>query len=147
MKTSANGIKAIKLSEGTKLKAYDDGGGVWTIATGTIQYPNGTPVKKGDVITQAQADQYLAFDLKRIEDDVNRLVKVPLTQNQFDALVSFTFNLGIKNLSESKLLKKLNAGDYAGASNEFPKWKKSPNPDLEDSLKARRIREQKLFNT
>lgn len=147
MKTSANGIKAIKLSEGTKLKAYDDGRGVWTIATGTIQYPNGTPVKKGDVITQAQADQYLAFDLKRIEDGVNRLVKVPLTQNQFDALVSFTFNLGIKNLSESTLLKKLNAGDYAGASNEFPKWKKSPNPDLEESLKARRIREQKLFNT
>lgn len=147
MKTSEKGIRDIQISEGTRLKAYDDGTGKWTIATGTIRYPDGTPVKKGDVITQQKADECLAFDLKRTEDGVNRLVKVPLTQNQFDALVSFTFNLGIRNLSESTLLKKLNAKDYKGASNEFPRWNNSPNPKLKDSLTARRIREQKVFNT
>ena len=147
MRTSSNGIKEIELSEGKRLKAYDDGTGLWTIATGSINYPDGTPVKKGDVITQQKADECLAFDLKRTEDGVNNLVKVPLTQNQFDALMSFTFNLGIGNLAGSTLLKKLNAKDYKGASNEFPKWNNSKNPKLKESLTARRLREQKLFNT
>lgn len=147
-KTSAAGKKEIEQSEGKKLKAYDDGGGVWTIAIGTTVYPDGTKVKKGDVITDAQAYQYFENDLKRFEASVNNLVKVPITQNQFDALVSFTYNLGAANLKGSTLLKKLNAGDYAGASAEFPKWSNAKNnPKAKAGLVARRKREQALFNT
>ncbi|MGL4585504.1 MAG: lysozyme [Acinetobacter ursingii] len=145
MKISNNGLNLIKQFEGLRLNAYDDGVGVWTIGYGTIKYPNGTLVKKGDKITQTQADQYIANDVATFERSVNMLVNVPLTQNQFDALVSFTYNLGATNLNASTLLKKLNAKDYKGASAEFQKWNKAGGKVM-TGLVRRRKAEMELFN-
>ncbi|MEQ1105211.1 MULTISPECIES: lysozyme [Acinetobacter] len=145
MKISNNGLNLIKQFEGLRLNAYDDGVGVWTIGYGTIKYPNGVRVKRGDKITQAQADQYIANDVATFERAVNMLVNVPLNQNQFDALVSFTYNLGATNLSASTLLKKLNSKDYKGAAAEFPKWNKAGGKVM-TGLVRRRKAEMELFN-
>lgn len=118
MVTSDDGVHDIEGYEGTKLKAYKDTGGIWTIATGHT----GPEVCEGLTCTPTQATRWLREDLKEAEDAVNRMVKVPLTQGQFDALVSFTFNLGETQVSGSTLLRKLNAGDYDGAANEFRRW-------------------------
>ena len=144
MKTSNPGVDLIKGFEGKRLKAYDDGVGIWTIGFGTIKYPNGLRVKKGDTCTESQAEQYLRNDLVVFENAINRLVKVPLNQNQFDALASFTYNLGEGNLSKSTLLKKLNAKDYKGAAAEFPKWNKAGGKVMQ-GLVNRRAKERKLF--
>ncbi|MCJ2030709.1 lysozyme [Methylobacterium sp. J-043] len=95
-------------------------------------------------ITQAEADDILARDLVRFEDAVARLVRVPVTQNQFDALVSFAFNLGEGNLGSSTLLKKLNAGDYDGAADQFARWNKAKGKVL-TGLTRRRAAEADLF--
>jgi GH24 family phage-related lysozyme (muramidase) len=145
MKISNNGLNLIKQFEGLKLNAYDDGVGVWTIGYGTIKYPNGVRVKHGDKITQAQADQYIANDVATFERAVKMLVNVPLNQNQFDALVSFTYNLGATNLSASTLLKKLNSKDYNGAAGEFQKWNKAGGKVM-TGLVRRRKAEMELFN-
>ena len=87
--TSEKGIEFIKSYEALVLKAYDDSTGVWTIG-----YGHTAGVMPGMEITESQAVEFLQADLKRFEESVNRYVTVPLTQNMFDALVSFTFNLG-----------------------------------------------------
>ncbi|UGA37973.1 lysozyme [Chromobacterium haemolyticum] len=141
MKTSAKGITLIQKSEGLRLKAYQDSVGVWTIGYGHT----GPDVKPGMVITQAQADALLARDLERFEAGVARLVKVPLNQNQFDALVCFSFNLGLGALQGSTLLLRLlNAGDYAGAAAQFPRWNKAGGKEL-PGLTRRRAAEQAMF--
>ena len=144
MKTSQSGISLIKGFEGKRLNAYYDGVGVWTIGFGTIKYPNGVRVKKGDTCTEAQAESYLKNDLVKFENAINRLVKVPLNQNQFDALASFTYNLGETNLSSSTLLKKLNAKDYTGAADQFPRWNKAGGKVM-NGLTRRREAERNLF--
>ncbi|AVF43592.1 lysozyme [Acinetobacter nosocomialis] len=144
MKISATGINLIKSFEGLRLKAYDDGVGVWTIGFGTIKYPNGIRVKGGDSCTSQQAEYYLLNDLTSFENAVNRLVKAKLTQNQFDALVSFTYNLGEANLGKSTLLKKLNAGDYQGAADQFLVWNKAGGKVMK-GLVRRREAERALF--
>lgn len=144
MRTSQSGISLIKEFEGKRLKAYDDGAGVWTIGFGTIKYPNGIRVKKGDTCTESQAESYLKNDLVKFENAINRLVKVPLNQNQFDALSSFTYNLGETNLSNSTLLRKLNAKDYNGAANELLKWNRAGGKVM-NGLTRRREAERKLF--
>ncbi|NUG12423.1 lysozyme [Acinetobacter seifertii] len=144
MKISNSGISLIKSFEGFRLKAYDDGVGVWTIGYGTIKYPNGIRVKAGDSCTVQQAEDYLRNDLAVFENAVNRLVKVKLTQNQFDALVSFTYNLGETNLGKSTLLKKLNAGDYQGAADQFLVWNKAGGKVM-NGLVRRREAERALF--
>ncbi|WP_072094152.1 lysozyme [Trabulsiella odontotermitis] len=132
MKISNNGLNLIKKSEGLELEAYPDpgtGGAPWTIGYGHT----GPDVYKGLVWTDVQADKALRQDVARFERDVTNLVTVPLTQNQFDALVDFAFNCGsdidsddiAEGLGDSTLLKKLNAGDYQGAADEFPKWNRS----------------------
>lgn len=143
-KTSNSGKAFIQSFEGRYLVAYDDGTGVWTIGCGTIKYPNGRAVKKGDVCTDAQVEQYFSNDLVKFENSVNSLVKVPLTQNQFDALVSFAYNVGATNFSNSTLLKKLNAKDYKGAAAEFPKWNKAGGKVI-SGLTKRRNAEMELF--
>ncbi|MCH0685594.1 lysozyme [Escherichia coli] len=143
MKTGSNGISLIKQFEGCKLKAYPDpatGGAPWTIGYGHT----GLEVKPGLVWTQAQADAALIADLSVCENAVSHLVKVKITQNQFDALISFSFNLGSGNLASSTLLKKLNAGDYKGAADEFPKWNKAAGKVM-NGLVARRTAERELF--
>lgn len=141
MKTGAAGLSLIKSFEGLRLEKYRDAIGKWTIGYGHLILPNeGFPEK----LTRPAAELLLKSDLQTVEQAVNKLVKVQLTQNQFDALVSFAFNLGSGNLSSSTLLKKLNAGDYKGAADEFPKWNKAAGKVL-SGLTKRRAAERELF--
>lgn len=140
MKTSQKGIDLIKVSEGLELKAYKDSVGVVTIGYGST----GTHVSMGQIITAHQAEDLLRKDISRFEEGVTKLVKVTLNQNQFDALVSFSFNLGLGNLSSSTLLKKLNASDYKGASLEFERWNRAGGKVL-NGLTRRRLAEKELF--
>lgn len=139
MKTSNDGINFIRDHEGCRLTAYQDSGGVWTIGVGHTR-----GVEEGQVITQEQADAFLSDDLGPVESCLNTAVTVSLNQNQFDALASFTFNLGAGAFTGSTLLKKLNSGDYAGAANEFPKWCHD-NGQFVQGLYNRRMDEQHLF--
>ena len=153
MKISKNGLNLIKTYEGLELTAYPDpgtGGAPWTIGYGHT----GPEVHAGLVWTQQQAEQALASDVAQFERDVTSLVKVQINQNQFDALVSFAYNCGsdidaddiAEGLGDSTLLKKLNAGDYDGAANEFPKWNKSGGKVM-SGLTKRRNAERSLFLT
>lgn len=141
MTTGTKGIELIKSFEGCRLEAYQDAVKVWTIG-----YGHTGNVKAGMKITQEEVMKLLKSDLKKFESAVNKAVKVFLNQNQFDALVSFTYNLGAGNLKSSTLLKKLNAGDYAGAANEFTKWNKADGKVL-NGLTRRRESEKALFLT
>jgi lysozyme len=148
MKISNNGLALIKQFEGVKLDAYPDpatGAAPWTIGYGHT----GPEVRPGLRWTQAQADQALLADVARFERDVTQLVTVVISQNQFDALVSFAYNVGsdidadniAEGLGDSTLLHKLNAGDVEGAAAEFPKWNKQKLP----GLTRRRAAERDLF--
>ena len=140
MNISQNGIDLVKSFEGLELKAYKDSVGVLTVGWGST----GSHVTAGMTITKEQAEQLLKKDLERFEEGVSDLVKVPLNQNQFDSLVSFSFNLGLSNLKSSTLLKKLNASDYIGASKEFERWNRAGGKVL-NGLTRRRIAERDLF--
>ena len=144
MKTSSNGTSLIKEFEGFVANAYLCPAKVWTIGIGTTVYPNGVKVKKGDKCTEEQALKYLQHDLKSFEKTVNDSVKVPLSQNQFDALVSLAYNIGSGAFKNSTLLKKLNAKDYAGAADQFPRWNKGGGKVLK-GLVRRRDAERALF--
>lgn len=140
MKISQKGVDLIKSFEGLELKSYKDSVGVWTWGYGSTG-PHVTPDKVG---TKEEAEQLIKKDLERFEKGVSDLVKVPLSQNQYDALVSFSFNLGLSNLKSSTLLKKLNASDYSGASKEFERWNRAGGKVL-NGLTRRRIAERNLF--
>jgi len=140
METSQNGIELIKEFEGRRLVAYQDSVGVWTIGYGHTK-----DVWEDRLIIKSTADRLLAEDLAEFEKYVDNLVDVPLTQNQFDALVAWTFNLGPTNLSESTLLKKLNAGDYDSVPSEMKRWNKAGGEVLEGLIR-RREAEAALFN-
>lgn len=139
MKIGKKGISLIQSFESLRLKAYDDGVGVPTIGWGHTK-----GVKWGDTCTKEQADQWLLEDLAVAEKAVNAYVKVDLSQGQYDALVSFTFNVGTGALKSSTLLKKLNAGDYLGAADEFPRWNKGGGKVMK-GLTRRRAAERELF--
>jgi lysozyme len=151
MKLSEQGIKLIKSFEGLCLSAYRDVAGVWTIGYGSTRYHDGKPVKPGDILaSEQQADALFANTLGQYEDAVNEYVKAPLTQPQFDALVSFTYNEGTGALKESTLLKKLNEKDYSGSADQFLVWDKITNPQTGEKevcadLVARRKQERELF--
>lgn len=140
MKTSQKGIDLIKNFEGLELKSYKDSVGVLTIGYGST----GQHVSPDMIITKEQAEQLLKKDLERFEKGVSDLVKVELNQSQFDALVSFSFNLGLGNLKSSTLLKKLNASDYKGAADEILRWNRAGGKVL-NGLTRRRIAERDLF--
>ncbi len=144
MQTSDKGIALIKEFEGCKLTAYQDSVGVWTIGYGWTQPVDGKPIRAGMTIKQETAERLLKTGLVSYESDVSRLVKVGLNQGQFDALVSFTYNLGARSLSTSTLLRKLNSGDYAGAADEFLRWNKAGGKVL-NGLTRRREAERALF--
>lgn len=142
MKISATGLEIIKASEALRLVAYrPTPTDVWTIGWG---HTHG--VRPGDRCTPAQADQWLAEDCFDAEFEVEEHVTVPLSQSQFDALVSFTYNCGGENLAHSTLLRLLNAGDYAGAAAQFPRWNKD-NGKVLPGLVIRREKERHLFLT
>jgi GH24 family phage-related lysozyme (muramidase) len=146
MKTSTNGRNKIKAEEGERLVAYVDSGGVLTIGVGHTSAAGLPKVTKGLKITKQESDEILARDLKTTEAEINSLVKVPLTQNQFDALVSLVFNIGGTAFKKSTLLKKLNLKDYAGAAGQFLVWNKD-NGKTVTGLTNRRKREKILFET
>lgn len=144
MSVSAKGVDLICSFEGLRLTAYDDGVGVWTIGFGTIKYPNGVRVKRGDTCTLEQAKSYMKHDLIEFEHTVNSLVKVPLNQNQFDALVSLTYNIGSGAFKGSTLLKKLNLSDYKGAADQFDVWVNAGGKRMQ-GLANRRAKEKSLL--
>lgn len=117
MKTGFNGLELIKSFEGLHLKAYLDPVGIPTIGYGHIR-----GVKMGQVITEQEATAFLQEDLAYAEHAVNTYVTVPLNQNQFDALVSFVFNLGAGTFQKSWLLRDTNLKKFEQAANEFPRF-------------------------
>lgn len=125
METSKTGIDLIKKYEGLKLKPYLCPAGIPTVGYGTTVYPNGRKVKLTDkAITKEQAESYLRFDVQnKCENYINVLVKQPINQNQFDALVSFVYNLGASAFERSTLLKKINQNpNDLSIEAEFLKW-------------------------
>jgi len=136
-KVNKEGLDKIKQWEGLRLTAYQDGAGVWTIGYGHTSAAGAPIVKKGMKITEAEATQILANDLRNVEADVERLVKVPLTDNQFAALVSFQLNTG--SLGVSTLLKKLNKKDYDAVPVELMKW-------VNITVNKKKVRSQGLVN-
>ena len=153
MQLSHNGYNLIKKFEGLRLSAYRDVAGVWTIGYGSTRYHDGRTVKPGDKLaSEIQADAILRNTMKPYEDEVNSHVKVPINQNQFDALLSFTYNLGTGALEESTLLIKLNENNYAEAAAHFLAWDKITDPSTGkkvtcDALVRRRQQERELFMT
>lgn len=173
-KINQAGLDLIKSSEGLELEAYPDpasalgaactgknllgrsyrklgpgweklGGEPWTIGYGhTGKMLNGEPVAAGTKTDLAGAEALLRLDVEKFEKGVESLVKVPLTDNQFAALVSFAYNCGLGNLGSSTLLKKVNAADHAGAAAEFGKWVKAQGKTLPGLVK-RRAAERDLY--
>ncbi|NES08193.1 MAG: glycoside hydrolase family protein [Okeania sp. SIO2F4] len=148
MQISQNCLDLIKKWEGLFLNAYLDPVGIPTIGYGTTRYPNGQTVRLGDRISERDAERYLGSECSRIAQAISQLIKVPVNQNQFDALVSFSYNVGTGAFQGSTLLRKLNQGDYQGAANEFRRWVngvvggvKVPLP----GLVSRRADERRLF--
>ncbi|MDL2300867.1 glycoside hydrolase family protein [Lachnospiraceae bacterium OttesenSCG-928-D06] len=136
---SQKGIDFIKSFEGCVLTAYEDSAKVWTIG-----YGHTSGVMPGMKITAAQAEIYLKFDVAVFERAVNKYVTATISQNMFDALVSFSFNLGTGALKNSTLLRKLNNGDIKGAADEFDKWIYAGGVML-SGLVRRRKAEKELF--
>jgi lysozyme len=142
-KISERGLDLVKHFEGLFLNAYQDSVDVWTIGWGHtgLTHKDGT-VKKGRTITKEEAEKLLEHDMAYFGKRVDKLVTVPLTQDQFDALTSFDYNTG--GLEKSTLRRKLNVGDYKGAADEFLKWNKAGGKVLR-GLTRRRESERNLF--
>lgn len=143
MQISNNGINKLKVEEGEKLIGYKDTRGIPTVGVGHTGVVDGKPVSVGMVISKDKSSELLRSDLKWTEEAIAINVKVPLTQNQYDALCSLIFNIGANAFANSTVLKRLNAGDYKGAADAFLMWKKAGNDP--DRLLPRRQRERALF--
>ena len=141
MKCSQEGLALIKKFEGCRLEAYKCSANVLTIG-----YGHTGGVKETDTITQDEADKLLQEDVEQFEKYVDDNVTVELGQSQFDALVAWTFNLGVGNLRESTMLKKLNSEDYASVPSEMKRWNKAGGKTL-DGLIRRRKAESLLFES
>jgi lysozyme len=140
MRVSPTGIELIKTFESCRLKAYRDIVGVLTIGWGHT----GSDVFPDQVISQAMADDLLVKDVARFEEGVNRLVKVELNQNQFDALVSFTYNVGINAFEDSTMLRLINQGKFEFAVQQFQRWNRAGGRVVA-GLTRRRVAERNLF--
>lgn len=141
---NAAGLDIIKHFEGLRLKAYQDSVGIWTIGYGHTSMAGPPDVKPGMTITTAEAEEILKRDLGIFEKGVDDAVTVSVNSNQFSALVSFAFNVGLSALRDSTLLRKLNSGDYSGAADEFPRWVYADGTQL-PGLVRRRNAERALF--
>ncbi len=147
MRNIQKGIDLIKKWEGFRAKAYRDPVGIWTIGYGTIRYPNGERVRAGEVVNVAQAEAYLTDHVREsVLPYMEDLITVPVTDNQYGALVSFIYNLGAGNFRKSTLLKKINNEDWFGAADEFDKWVYAGGRKLK-GLVRRRAEEKALFKT
>ncbi|MAW81122.1 MAG: hypothetical protein CMI63_12865 [Parvularcula sp.] len=146
MRTSENGVELIKRFEGLELEAYQDIAGIWTIGYGHT----GPDVEPGMKISEREAEEMLRRDLKPREQAVESAVKVPLNQNEFDALVSFVYNVGASAFRGSTALKRLNKGDRAGAADALTWWNKATVGGVLREvmgLTRRRAAEKALFLT
>ncbi|MDF7667444.1 lysozyme [Orbaceae bacterium ESL0727] len=139
MNISNNGKQLIKSFESLQLSAYHCPAGILTIG-----YGHTGNVKLGQTISEREADCLLMQDLYQAENSINKLVKVPLSQNQYDALVSFVFNVGTMAFNKSTLLCQLNNRDYVSAANEFLRWNKANGVVLAGLVKRRQA-EKMLF--
>jgi len=139
MKINKAGLDILKTFEGCKLDAYLDTGRVPTIGFGHTK-----GVRLGQVITMDQALAFLAEDIHWAEDAVSKLVRVPITENQFSALVVFVFNIGLGQFASSTLLRFLNAKEYSAAADQFLRWDKD-NGKVLNGLVKRRKAERALF--
>jgi lysozyme len=137
---SGKGFELTKQFEGLRLSAYQDQGGVWTIGYGHT----GPNVYGGLTITEDQADQLLASDIAGAVTAVNNAVTAEISQEQFDALVDFVFNLGAASLLTSTLLRDVNSGDFADAAPEFLKWDHCKGVVIPGLLRRRQA-EMELF--
>ena len=145
MEVNKAGRDLIKKFEGCKLKAYKCPAGLWTIGYGNTFYEDGTKVKQGDVITQQRAEQLFDIIVDDFATKVDALVKSNVSENNFSALVSFTFNVGIGNFQRSTLLRKVNANPKdATIPAEFRKWVRA-NGEVLKGLVRRREAEAKLY--
>lgn len=144
MKMGSKGLDLVKSFEGLYTKAYKCPAGVWTIGYGHTGKVNGKSICAGMTISTGKATSLLAADMHNFENAVKECVKVPINQNQFDALVAFSFNVGAGALQSSTLLKYLNKKEYTEAANEFLKWNKGGGRVL-NGLTRRREAERKLF--
>lgn len=146
MKASENAFKLIKHYEGLKLEAYLCPAKVWTIAYGTTRYPNGQEVKQGDKCTTQEAEAFLLADIALIETKINRHFK-NLNQNQFDALVSWVYNLGFGNLLTSRLKNSIQEDPNSSkVGSEWMRWVHAGTKVLDGLVKRRRA-EFKLYST
>lgn len=136
---SNRGIELIKMFEGLKLKVYKCPKGKLSIGYGHTK-----TVKPDMIITEEEANKLLLEDIKNVESHINKVIIVPLTQNQLDALCSFVYNVGVGNFKRSTLLKKLNKGLYEEAAKELLKWDKVNNKPLKGLTKRRKI-EYEIF--
>jgi lysozyme len=136
---SEEGISLIKKFEGCELRSYQDAVDVWTVGYGHTK-----DVKPGQMITKEEAEEMLIEELTEYCSYVETAVEVPLHQNQFDALVSWTYNLGPTNLNSSTMLKKLNAGEYEDIPEQIKRWNKAGGKVL-PGLERRRLAESLLF--
>lgn len=149
MRITSAGAKAVELikeAEGFYPKPYICPAGVPTIGYGTTRYPSGKRVELTDpTIDKSTALTYLSHDLKFFEDGVDALTRDDVTQNQFGALVSFSYNLGLQNLKTSTLIKKVNANpDDPSIAAEFVKWCRA-NGKVLKGLQIRRQKESELY--
>ena len=145
MKISEKGLNLIKEFEGLRLKPYKDAVGIPTIGYGNTYYEDGRKVSLSDpAITEERATELLKMVVKRYEDAINRYVQVPITQNQFDALVSFAYNVGNENVRKSTLMKLLNRKQYTEAADQLLCWNKAGGKTLK-GLTRRRQAERTLF--
>ena len=145
MNYSKNGLHITESFEGLRLIAYPDpatNGDPWTIGYGHT----GTEVHKGMTITQEQAEELLMQDVKKAAATVNTKVTTDITQEEFDALVDFVFNVGAGNFNASTLLKKVNAGDIHGAADEFLKWDMAAGKHMAGLLKRRHAEAEEFLS-
>lgn len=141
MRISREGLILLKEFEGLRLKEYIDAGGYLSIGYGHL-LQDGERFENG--ITLEEAENMLIADVADAESVVESMVTVDLSQNQFDALVSFVYNIGGDQFSRSTMLRLLNSGDYSGAAKQFKRWNKSSGKVLK-ALVTRRAKEEALF--
>jgi len=158
MKVSQKCIEQIKKDEGVRNKPYQCPALLCTVGVGHVIDPNHAKVPMADrkalpipagwdrILTSIEIDEILRTDLNRFEQGVLRLIKVPLTQGQFDALVSFSFNVGLGNLQNSTLRMKLNRSEYDAAAEQFLVWTKAGGKVLPGLVK-RRTHEKEMFES
>ena len=145
MQVSYNGLMLLKELEGFRKESYLDTGGVWTIGYGTTRV-EGKPVEAGLTCTEAQAQQWLSNDIAWAQTAVNKLVKVPLKQGMFDALVSFVYNVGEEQFRRSTLLRLLNLNQHIEAGKQLLRWKYD-NGKVINGLINRRVKELAMYNS